>query len=58
MLAMESSQLAKVRAELEAASRREEPRGFGTIVKGIVGNMSEFLLKEDWTRWFNALLLR
>jgi len=52
-LTMESQQLTKVRAEFEAASRREEPRG--AIVKGMVGNMSEFSLKEDWTRWFERL---
>ncbi|XP_018339036.1 PREDICTED: uncharacterized protein LOC108746634 [Trachymyrmex septentrionalis] len=58
-LAMESQQLTKVRAEFEAV-RGEETRGTGTIVKeaiikGTVGNMSKFLLKEDWTRWFERL---
>ena len=50
-LAMESQQLAKVRAELETA-RKEKSRGTGTIVKetivrGTVGSISEFLMKED-----------
>ena len=50
-LAMESQQIAKVRAEFEAA-RKEEPRGTGiivkeTIVRGTVGNISEFSMMED-----------
>ena len=52
---MESQQLAKVRAEFETA-RREESHGAGAIVKGAVGNMSEFSMKEDWTRWFERLI--
>ena len=58
-LAIESQQLAKVRAEFEAA-RKEEPRGTGTIIKetivrGTFGNISEFSMKENWTRWFERL---
>ena len=58
-LAMESQHLAKVKTEFETA-RREEPRGVKAIVKevivkGTVGNMSEFSMKEDWTRWFERL---
>jgi len=47
---MESQQLAKVRAEFKTARREEH--GTGAIVKGTVGNISEFSLKENWTRWF------
>ena len=56
---MESQQIAKVRAEFDAA-RKEEPHGTGTIVKetivrGTIGNISEFSMMEYWTRWFERL---
>ena len=48
-----------MKAEIEAANRKE-PRGAGVIVKevivrGTIGNISKFSMKEDWTRWFERL---
>ncbi|XP_018407686.1 PREDICTED: uncharacterized protein K02A2.6-like [Cyphomyrmex costatus] len=57
LLVMESQQLAQARAELRAASKKEEPQVIHTIVRGTVGNISEFSMKEDYTRWFERVML-